>query len=438
MKKIRIASVVLIIILFSFNGFIFAKEPLVEVIKLEGTISPATVDYLKKIFHLAKERKADCLIIQLDTPGGLDSSMRDIIKLIMNSEIPVIVYISPRGARAASAGVFIALSSHILAMSPGTNIGAAHPVALMGTMDKTMEEKIVNDAAAYIKSIAEKRGRNAKWAEDAVRKSASVTAKEALNLKIIDVIAENIDELLEKLDGKEIEFPEGSVILQTKGAKIHFNQMGFKDRFLQKLADPNLAYILLMIGIWGIILEFFHPGVLLPGIAGAICLILSFFALQIIPFNLAGLLLIVLAVILFILEVEVTSYGALTIGGIIALTLGSLMLIDPGAAIYITISWPYIISGVAVTSALFVFIVFYAIKAQIKRPVTGTEGMIGEIGVVRRDLNPTGKILVHGELWNAFVKSPEEVIKKGEKVEVVDIIRMELQVKKKRGKRWDG
>ena len=188
-KKIRIASAILILVLFSFNGFIFAEDPSVEVIKLEGTISPATVDYLKKVFNSMKERNIKCVIIQLDTPGGLDSSMRDIIKLIMNSEIPVIVYISPRGARAASAGVFIALSSHILAMSPGTNIGAAHPVALMGTMDKTMEEKIVNDAASYIKSIAEERGRNAKWAEDAVRKSVSVTAEEALNLKIIDVIS---------------------------------------------------------------------------------------------------------------------------------------------------------------------------------------------------------------------------------------------------------
>ncbi len=430
-KKIRIASAILILVLFSFNGFIFAEDHLVEVIKLEGTISPATVDYLKKVFNSMKERNTKCVIIQLDTPGGLDSSMRDIIKLIMNSEIPVVVYVSPRGARAASAGVFIALAAHILAMAPGTNIGAAHPVAFMGAMDKTMEEKVVNDAASYIKSIAEKRGRNAKWAEESVRESASVTAREALNLKIIDVIAENIDELLEQLDGKEIEFPEGSVILHTKGAKIHFDQMGFKDRFLQKLADPNLAYILLMIGIWGIILEFSHPGVLLPGIAGAICLILSFFALQIIPFNLAGLLLIALAVILFILEVEITSYGALTIGGIIALTLGSLMLVDPGA-IYITISWPYIISGVAVTSALFVFIISYTIKAQIKKPVTGIEAMIGEIGVARRDLHPTGKILIHGEIWNAFVKSPEEVIKKGDKVEVVDIRGMELQVKKER------
>jgi len=438
LKKMRIASAILVIIFLSFNGIIFAKEqPLVEVVKLEGTISPASVDYLKKMFHLAKERKAGCLIIQLDTPGGLDSSMREIVKLIMNSEIPVVVYISPKGARAASAGVFIALASNILAMAPGTNIGAAHPVALMGKMDKTTEKKIVNDAASYIKSIAEKRGRDAKWAEKSVRESVSVTAGEALNLKIIDVIAEDVNDLLEKLNGREIEFPEGSVILQTKGAKIHFNQMSFKDKFLQKLADPNLAYVLLMIGIWGIILEFFHPGAMLPGIAGAICLILSSFSLQIISFNLAGLLLIILAVILFILEVKVPSYGALTIGGIISLTLGSLMLINPNA-IYITISWPYIISGVAVTTALFVFIVSYTIKAQIKRPVTGMEGMIGEVGVVRKDLNPTGKILIHGEIWNAFIQPPEEVVKKGEKVEVVDIRGMELQVKKRKGEKWGG
>jgi len=406
--------------------------PTLQLVSIEGTISPASVEYFKRALLDAENKKIHCLILQLDTPGGLDASMREIVKLIMNSKIPVVVYIAPRGARAASAGVFIALSSHLLAMAPGTNIGAAHPVALLGGMGETMEKKVVNDAAAYIRAIAEKKGRNMEWAEKTVRESVSATAEEALKLGVADIIAENEEELLQKLQGKEVLIDGQKVILNTKEAKIEIYQLRFKDKFLQKLSDPNLAYVLLMIGIWGIILEFFNPGILLPGIAGAICLILSFFALQILPFNLTGLLLILLAVVLFILEVKITSYGALTIGGVIALTLGSLMLIEP-SAVYLTISWEYILAGVGVTVLLFVFIIFYAIKAQFRPPVTGEEGLVGMVGVARTDLNPTGKVYIHGELWNAVSLVPREIIKTGEEVQVIKVEGMKLMVKKKEG-----
>jgi len=349
----------------------------------------------------------------------------------MNSQVPVVVYVSPKGARAASAGVFITLASHIAAMAPGTNIGAAHPVAMgVGGVNKTMEEKIVNDASAYIKSIAQKRKRNVEWAEKAVRESVSITDEEALKLGVIDLIAEDMQDLLGKLDERKINLDHTVAVLKTVGAHLRFMEMSFREKVLQTLADPNIAYILLMIGIWGIILEFFHPGIFLPGIAGSISLILAFFSLQILPFNLAGLLLIILAIILFVLEINVPSYGALTIGGIIALTLGSLMLISP-SAVYISISLNYIITMVVATSSLFIFVVFYAIRAQFKKPATGLEGMIGTTGVARSNLNPRGKIQIHGEIWNGVVQSKEEVIKKGEEVEVVKIEGMRLVVKKK-------
>jgi len=435
-RKVTIAMIMVILFFIGIPSY-GENEKVVEVLKLEGPISPVSADRLDKALRRAIEKKAQCLIIQLDTPGGLDQSMRQMVKAMMNSKIPIVVYVSLKGARAASAGVFITLASHIAVMAPGTNIGAAHPVALgvTGALSKEMEEKVVNDAAAYIKSIAEKRGRNSVWAEKAVRESVSVTAKDALKLGIIDFIAEDMEELLEQLNGREVEINKTYFVLKTRGAVLDFTELTFREKFLQTLADPNIAYILLMVGIWGIILEFFHPGMFLPGIAGAICLILSFFALQLLPFSLAGILLIILALILFILEVKVPSYGALTIGGIIALTLGSFMLISP-SAIYISISLRYVISMVSVTSFIFIFIVFYAIKAQFRKPVTGLRGMIGSRGIARSDLTPEGKIQIHGELWNAILNSDKEVIKKGDKVEVVKVEGMKLVVKKAVNSSW--
>ena len=431
----KAAALVAIWLLFWLGSASYGEPAsLVEVLSLEGTINPVAAERLDKAIELAVKNKAQCLIIQLDTPGGLDTSMRDMIKLMMNSEIPIVVYVGPRGSRAASAGVFLTLAAHIAAMAPGTNIGAAHPVAMGigGAVDKEMMEKVVNDAAAYVKSIAQKRNRNVEWAEKAVRESVSITAEEALELNVVDLMAEDMNDLLEKLDGVEVEIMQKTLTVVTKGASLHFMEMSFREKVLQAIADPNLAYILLMIGIWGIVLEFFHPGSLLPGIVGGICLILAFFALQILSFNMAGLVLIFLAVVLFVLEIKVPSYGALTIGGIVSLALGSLMLIDP-SAIYISISLEYIVIMVAFTSALFIFIVSYAIKAQFKKPATGVEGMVGSTGITRSNLKTKGKIQIHGEIWNAILESSGEVIRKGEEVEVVRVEGMRLVVKKKGG-----
>jgi len=419
--------------LLCLSSFSYAEPAsLVEVLTLEGTINPVAVERLDKAIESAVKNKAQCLIIQLDTPGGLDKSMREMVKLMMNSEIPIVVYVGPRGSRAASAGVFLTLAAHIAAMAPGTNIGAAHPVALGvgGAIDKEMMEKVVNDAAAYVKSIAQKRNRNVEWAEKAVRESVSITAEEALKLNVVDLMAEDMSDLLEKLDGAEVEVMQKTLTVMTEGADLHFMEMSFREKILQAIADPNLAYILLMIGIWGIVLEFFHPGSLLPGIVGGICLILAFFALQILSFNMAGLVLILLAIVLFVLDIKVPSYGALTIGGIVSLALGSLMLIDP-SAIYITISLKYIVIMVAFTSALFIFIVGFAIKAQFKKPATGLEGMVGSVGIAKGNLKPKGKIQIHGEIWNAILESDKEVVRKGEEVEVVRVDGMRLVVKKR-------
>ncbi len=429
----KIIFVVFIFFLLCLSSFSYGEPAsLVEVLTLEGTINPVSVERLDKAIESAVKNKAQCLIIQLDTPGGLDKSMRKMVKLMMNSEIPIVVYVGPGGSRAASAGVFLTLAAHIAAMAPGTNIGAAHPVALGvgGAIDKEMMEKVVNDAAAYVKSIAQKRNRNVEWAEKAVRESVSIAAEEALELNVVDLMAEDMSDLLEKLDGAEVEIMQQTLILRTKGVSLHFMEMSFREKILQAIADPNLAYVLLMIGIWGIVLEFFHPGTFLPGIVGGVSLILAFFALQILSFNMAGLVLIVLAIVLFVLDIKVPSYGALTIGGIISLALGSLMLIDP-SAIYTTISLKYIVIMVAFTSALFIFIMGFAIKAQFKKPTTGLEGMVGSAGIVKSTLKPKGKIQIHGEIWNAIPQSGEEVIRKGEEVEVVRVDGMRLIVKKR-------
>lgn len=429
MKK-GIGIIILLIILVSFIFSLLVKAENVQVLTINGPISPVTANRLEKALNIAIKEKSECLVIELDTPGGLDTSMRQMTKTMLNSTIPIVVYVSPKGARAASAGVFITLAAHIAGMAPGTNIGAAHPVAMGMQMDEETKEKVLNDASAYIKSIAQKRGKNAQWAEEAVRKSVSITETEALKLGVIDLIAEDLSELLQKIDGKKIEFPKRIVVLKTKKVEICFIPSSFQEKFLQTLADPNIAYILMMIGILGIIMEFLHPGAILPGVVGTTCLILSLFSLQVVPFTLAGIFLIILAVILFLLEIKVTSYGALTIGGVIALILGSLMLIDP-SALYISISLKYIILAAALISGFFVFVITYVVKARVKRPVTGPEGMIGREGVAKTNLNPYGKIWIWGEMWNARAEFPEEIIKKGEKVEVRGLEGMRLIVKKK-------
>ena len=413
-----------------------AQKKQVDVIKINDAITPATAVFISKSIEQASKNRAECLVIQLDTPGGLDLSMRDIIKDIMNADIPIVVYVAPSGARAASAGVFITLAADIAAMAPGTNIGAAHPMAVgTGKMDRKMTEKVVNDAVAYIQSIAEKKGRNVKWAAQAVLENLSITETEALKKKIIDLVAKDLDDLLEKIDGKTVEKPRGKIKLATKGSKTNVVEMGFRERFLAVLSNPNIAYILMMIGLVGLYFELSNPGAIFPGVIGGICLILAFFAFRMLPINYAGVMLILLGVFLFIAEIKVASYGLLTVGGLVSLALGSIMLFEsPVPALRASLS--VIIPTVLFTAAFFIFAVTLALKAQMAKPATGSEGLIGEIGVATTRLDPEGKVFVHGELWNAYSDS---AIEEGEKIRVLKTDRLKLKVEKLkwRGEEWE-
>jgi membrane-bound serine protease (ClpP class) len=402
------------------------KAP-VYVIEVDGIINPATSKFITESIDQATEKGAQCLIIQLDTPGGLMESMRLIIKKIMTSAIPVIVYVSPSGGRAASAGVFITMAAHIAVMAPGTHIGAAHPVSLgEGKESKTMGEKIVNDTVSYIKTIAKTRGRNVDWGERAVRKSVSITEEEAVKLNVVDFISPDIQDLLSKIDGKVVKFDGVTRTLLTKGVKPRSLQMSWRYRFLDIISNPSIAYILLMLGIYGIFFELSNPGAILPGVVGGIFLILAFYALQMLPINFAGLALILFAMILFIAEIKVVSHGLLAVAGVISLFLGSLMLIDSPTE-YMRISLSVIIPAVLVSAAFFIFAVTKAISARLTKPTTGKEGIIGETGTVVVGLAPEGKVSIHGEYWNAMADQPVE---KGEKVQVIGATNLILKVKK--------
>jgi len=402
--------------------------PLVHVITIEGVINPVSAKFIIESLERAEEAGAECLIIELDTPGGLMESMRSIVKEIFASRVPVVVYVYPSGSRAASAGVFITLAAHVAAMAPGTNIGAAHPVIPGAAMDtsSTMMQKITNDAAAYIRSIAEKRGRNAEWAESAVRQSTSLTEKEALNQKVIDFIAPSLDSLLTLIDGRTVALESGEKTLRTQQATIVAHKMSWRYRILDKISDPNIAYILLLLGIYGIIFELSNPGSILPGVVGVIFLILAFFAMQTLPINWAGLLLILFALVLFILEIKITSYGLLTLGGIVSMVLGSLMLFESPYP-FLKVSLSVIVPAVIVTALFFLFAIGLGLKAQRRKPTTGREGIVGERGVAITPLNPYGKIKVHGEIWEAF---SENKVKEGDRVEVVSVEGLQLKVKK--------
>jgi len=422
----------LVIFVTLFSGTVFPDGPKGSIFLLvvRSTINPAISDYVEKGLRQAAERDSACAILQLDTPGGLDTAMRDIVQAILNSPVPVVVYVSPSGARAASAGVLITLAAHIAAMAPGTNIGAAHPVGLgEGKMDETMLRKVENDAAAYAKSLAEQRGRNVEWAARAVRESESVSATKALELKIIDLMASSQSELIERIDGREVKTLWGTRTLELKGKAIDEFEMGWRYRLLDALSNPNIAYLLMMLGFYGLFFELSSPGVVFPGVFGAICLILAFFALQTLPVNYAGILLILLAIILFIAEVKVTSYGVLTLGGIISMTLGSVMLFESPAP-YLRVSWYIIVPTVLVTAGFFVFALSFALKAQLQRPVTGKEGLLGMRGEAVTALKPNGKVFVHGEYWNA-VSGGE--IEAGETIEVTGISGLVLKVKRSPG-----
>jgi membrane-bound serine protease (ClpP class) len=401
-------------------------ESVIVLATYEGVINPVSAEYLHDALVSSQESGAQALIIRLDTPGGLDTSMRLIIKDITSATIPVIVYVSPSSGRAASAGVFITMAAHIAAMAPGTNIGAAHPVAMGGAeIDQTMKEKLENDSVAYIKSIAEQRGRNVAWAEDAVRKSVSVTAGEALKLKIIDLVAEDVPALLKQLDGRTVSLQSGKTMLHTADAVLREFPMGLRLEFLKILSDPNIAYLLMTIGTIGIMAELYNPGAILPGIVGTISLILAFYSFQSLPVNYAGMLLFVLGIVFFILEATVTSYGLLAIGGVIAMLLGSVMLMKTDVE-FLQISWSVILPVVALAAAFSLFIVGMGVKAMRRRPVTGREEMIGLVGIVKTALTPNGQLAVHGELWEAISDRP---LQPGEQAEVIRVEGLRLYVK---------
>jgi len=424
MKKLRYVAIGALLgatLFWSSVPASLAAKGEVYVVQCSGTINPGLAEYMMRSMEKASGEGASCIVLQLDTPGGLALSMRSIVMAILSSDVPVVVYVSPSGARAASAGVMITLAADVAAMAPGTNMGAAHPVDLGQKMDDTMAEKVVNDMVAYTKSIAEKRGRNSEWAEKAVRESVSVTENEALELKVIDLIAEDLDDLLEKIDGRGV---GDKGVLHTKGVGRVILTESFRDKILKTLSDPNIAYLLMMIGLAGLYFELSHPGAIFPGVVGAICLILAFFAFQTLPVNYAGMLLIGLAVILFVLEMKVTSYGLLSLGGIVALFLGSLMLFEGGAP-GVRLAWRVLIPTVVMISGFFVVIAGLVFRAQMSKPRTGDKGLMGDIGVAKTRLEPEGKVFVHGELWNAVA---DDTIARGAKVRVIGLDDLTLKV----------
>jgi membrane-bound serine protease (ClpP class) len=407
-----------------------APQP-VATIEIEGVISPVTLRLVGLAIDRAQAERAQALIIQLDTPGGLERSMRAIVQRMMNAEVPVIVYVAPTGSRAASAGVFITMAAHVAAMAPATNIGAASPVAVGGNADKTMMKKIENDATAFIRTVALERGRNAEWAEKAVREAVSITERDALKLKVIDLIADSVPDLLEKLDGRTIKLPKGPVTLATKGAPVRPIEIGFRDRFLNVITDPNVAYVLMMLGMLGLFFELSNPGVILPGVIGGISLILAFFAFQSLPINYAGLLLILFAIVLFVAEIKIVSHGVLAIGGMVSMALGSLMLFD-APEVGFRVSWWLIVPTVLATAGLFLFVVAAGVRALGRPPSTGAEGLVGKTGTVRERLGPEGQVMVSGEIWRALAEG--EPLEPGAQVRVVGVNGLTLKVAKAEAK----
>ena len=396
----------------------------VATVQIDGVISPVTLRLVETALARAQADKAQALVIQLDTPGGLERSMRAICQRLLNAEIPVIVWVGPTGARAASAGVFITLAGHVAAMAPATNIGAAHPVAVGGGVDKESMRKIENDAAAFVRTIALERGRNADWAEKAVRQSVSITEREAVKLNVIDLIADSIPELLAKVDGRTVKTTKGTVTLATKDAVVKPIEIGVRDRFLNIITDPNVAYVLMMLGTLGLIFELSNPGAVLPGVIGGISLILAFFAFQSLPINFAGVLLILFAIVLFIAEVKVVSHGVLAIGGVVAMALGSLMLYDEPESGF-RVSWFVLIPTVAVTAGIFLFALTAGVRALSRRPQLGAEALVGAMGTAYGPLSPAGQMKLQGEIWRAVADRP---VPDGTPVRVVSVDGLTLRV----------
>ncbi len=369
---------------------------------VDGPITPATAEYVVRGIGIAPERSSSAILIRLNTPGGLLQSTRTIVSAILESAVPVIVYVTPAGAQAGSAGVFITLAGDVAVMAPGTNIGAAHPVGMQGAMDSVMSAKATNDAAAFVRAIAQQRRRNLSWAENAVRNSVALSADEALDSGVVDLVAASESALLDSLHGRAVRSGASAIVLSLAPAKIEELPPNFAETLLGVLSDPNIAYILFLLGLYGLLFELYNPGSILPGVVGGICMILALYALQTLPFSYAGIALIVFAIILFLLEVKVTSHGLLAVGGAIALLLGSAMLIRPTSGLeLVEISWSVILLASGLTALFFLVVIGLGLRAQRVRPASGLESLLGRTAVARTDLSPDGTVDLQGELWNA-------------------------------------
>ncbi len=433
----RIARILLILIVLLLGVSIVARAQTgssrIDVLTVKGTINPVLTDYISRGIEQAEETDASAVIIQMDTPGGLDTAMRDIIQSIINARVPVVVYVSPAGARAASAGAYITLSAHVAVMAPNTAIGAATPVAMGGggeaQMSEEMKHKIINDAIAYIKDLASRQGRNAEWAEKAVRDGISATSQEALDLNVVDMIASDLDTLITQLDGRTVTLIDGrEITLNTQGATINYVDMKLVEDFLYTIADPNIAYLLLSLAMLGIMVEIFNPGLIFPGVVGAISLLLAFFSLGVLPVNWAGVLLIALAFGLFIGEVLTTTFGLFTAGGIVSLVIGSLILFKGSSPLFRVDPW--LIAGVTIVIAsVFAFIINRAIRAHRRQAATGREELVGKRAVVKEALDLEGTVFYKGERWAAI--SEKDRIETGEEVIITVVDGLTLHVVRK-------
>ncbi|MHB1459061.1 MAG: NfeD family protein [Armatimonadota bacterium] len=407
-----------------------AQKPVIYTVRIDGAIDPAIARYVERASGITATNNAQAMVVLLETPGGLDDSMRKIVQTILGSRTPVVVYVWPQGARAASAGAIITLAANVAAMSPGTAIGAAHPVSIGGgeKPDATMMKKIENDAAAYARDIAKKRGRNVQWAEMIVRESVSSTSTEALQKNVIDLIADDLPDLLRKIDNRRVETSSGETIIRSADADVREIKLTSSEQFLHLIANPNLAYLFMMIAIYGIIFELSNPGAILPGVAGGIALILALFSFAVLPVNLVGILLIILGIALLIIDLFAPSHGVLTIGGLVSFVIGSLVMFDtPQSPVY-QISITLVITTAALTGAFFIYAVGAGIRAQSSKVMTGSQGMVGLTAIARTDLNPTGKVFVEGEWWNAEVEG--DPVLKGETVRIIRTEKLRLIVKK--------